>query len=330
MNSIGKIFQVTLYGESHQQAIGVIIDGVIPGTMIDVDKIKEDLSKRRPGQIGTTARIEQDNFEITSGVFQGKATGSPIHLTIPNLNIKSKDYDHLLEQPRPGHADFVSLKKYNGFHDYRGGGRFSGRLTAPIVAAGSIAKMMLPMNFEHRLIQVGTCKNPNDFDTYLQEIKESGDSVGGVIELTVKNVPIGLGEPMFHKLDAAITNMLMNMPAVKLVSFGDTLEMIESKGSEFNDAIENELGSTQSNHSGGIVGGISNGNDIKLKVFIKPTSSIQKQQQSYSFKSNQVDKFEVGGRHDVCIARRAGIVIENATAIVLADMFLLNKMYAQK
>jgi len=327
MNSIGNLFKITLYGESHQQAIGVIIDGVKPGTFIDETRIKNELTQRRPGKVGTKPRIEKDEFVITSGVFEGKATGSPIHIMIPNMNTQSKDYDHLLSQPRPGHADFVSAKKYSGFHDHRGGGRFSGRLTAPIVAAGSIAKMMLPMTFSHELIQVGICKNPSDFDAYLNDIKAQGDSVGGVIEITVQGVPVGLGEPMFNKLDAAITHMLMSMPAVKLVSFGDALDMIESKGSEFNDTLLNEDGLTKTNHSGGVVGGISNGNDIKVKVFIKPTSSIQKQQDTYSFDRKTTDALTVGGRHDVCIARRAGIVVENAVAIVLADMFLLNKMY---
>lgn len=327
MNSIGKLFNITLYGESHQKAIGVVIDGVTPGTAIDEERIKVDLTKRRPGQVGTTPRIEKDEFEITSGVFNGVATGSPIHIMIPNTNTQSKDYDHLLKQPRPGHADFVAAKKYHGYHDHRGGGRFSGRLTAPIVAAGAIAKMMLPMKFDHQLKQVGSCKNPAEFDEYLNEIKAQGDSVGGVIEVNVRHVPIGLGEPMFFKLDAVITQMLMSMPAVKLVSFGDALEMIESKGSEFNDSILNDSGHTKTNHSGGIVGGISNGNDITINVFIKPTSSIQKPQETFAYDEEQPKTLEIGGRHDVCIARRAGIVVENAVAIVLADMYLLNKMY---
>lgn len=327
MNSTGKIFKITLYGESHQKAIGVVIDGVKPGTVIDEQRIKDDLTKRRPGKVGTTPRVEKDAFDITSGVLNGKATGSPIHLTIPNTNVKSKDYDHLLNQPRPGHADFVASKKYLGFHDHRGGGRFSGRLTAPIVAAGSIAKMMLPMSFEHRLIQVGNCKDPKLFDAYLNDIKAQGDSVGGLIELTVRNMPIGLGEPMFYKLDAAITHMLMNVPAVKLVSFGDALDMIESKGSDFNDTLLNRDGQTKTNHSGGVVGGISNGNDLKVKIFIKPTSSIQKKQETYAYQQDNISALEIGGRHDVCIARRAGIVVENAVAIVLADMYLLHKTY---
>jgi chorismate synthase len=327
MNSLGNKFKITLYGESHQEAIGIIVDGIIPGTKIDSQKISEDLSKRRPGAIGTTPRIEEDHFKITSGVLNGIATGSPIHIMIPNENTQSKDYEHLKNQPRPGHADFVAMKKYNGFHDYRGGGRFSGRLTAPVVAAGAIAKMLLPMKFSHELVQVGTCKDPLQFDSYLKSIQEQGDSVGGVIKIIVENMPIGLGEPMFEKLDANITHILMSMPAVKLVTFGDTMSLLEAKGSEFNDRIINEDGKTETNHSGGVTGGISNGNDLIIYVYVKPTSSIGMKQNTYNFTSHQVDEMEIGGRHDVCIARRAGIVMENATAIVLADLFLLEKMY---
>lgn len=327
MNSIGNKFKITLYGESHQEAIGIIVDGVTPGTKIDRQKIIDDLSKRRPGAIGTTPRIEEDNFKITSGVLDGIATGSPIHITIPNENTQSKDYEHLKSQPRPGHADFVAMRKYRGFHDYRGGGRFSGRLTAPIVAAGAIAKMLVPMSFHHELIQVGTCKDPSQFDVYLKSIQEQGDSVGGIIKITVSNMPIGLGEPMFGKLDANITHMLMSMPAVKLVTFGDTLSLLESQGSQYNDVIIDVNGKTETNHSGGVTGGISNGNDLIIYVFIKPTSSISMKQSTFNFNTQQVDEMEIGGRHDVCIARRAGIVMENATAIVITDLFLLEKMY---
>lgn len=327
MNSIGTRFKVTLYGESHQEAIGVVVDGVLPGTPITLSKIESDLEKRRPGAIGTTPRIETDPFVITSGVFNGFATGSPIHVTIPNQNTQSKDYDHLIKQPRPGHADFVAMKKYNGFQDHRGGGRFSGRLTAPMVVAGSIAKMMLPMKFKHELIQVGTCKNPNEFDTYLDAIQKEGNSVGGIIKITVSNVPIGLGEPMFQKLDANITHMLLSMPAVKLVTFGDTLELIEAKGSEFNDQILDASGKTKTNHSGGVTGGISNGNDLVIFVFVKPTSSISMSQETFDFEKQELSSLSIGGRHDVCIARRAGIVMENCVAIVLADLYLLKKVY---
>jgi chorismate synthase len=330
LNSIGNLFKITLYGESHQDAIGVIIDGVTPGVKIDNESIERDLTLRRPGALGTTKRVEADVFSITSGVFNGVSTGSPIHITMQNLNIQSKDYDHLIDQPRPGHADFVAMKKYLGFHDHRGGGRFSGRLTAPIVAAGAIAKMMLPMTFTHELIQIGTCKKKEDFDTYLKSIEALGDSVGGIIKITVTHMPIGLGEPMFEKLDANIIHMLMSMPAVKLVTFGDTLELLEAKGSMYNDTIIDASGKTSTNHSGGVTGGISNGNDLVIYVFVKPTSSISSAQETFDFKSNKVKSMEIGGRHDTCIARRAGIVMENATAIVLADLYLMQKMYGKQ
>ena len=330
MNSIGNLFKVTLYGESHQDAIGVIIDGVTPGIKIDNESIERDLTLRRPGALGTTKRVEADVFSVTSGVFNGLSTGSPIHITMQNLNIQSKDYDHLIYQPRPGHADFVAMKKYLGFHDHRGGGRFSGRLTAPIVAAGAIAKMMLPMTFTHELIQIGTCKKKEDFDTYLKSIEALGDSVGGIIKITVTHMPIGLGEPMFEKLDANIIHMLMSMPAVKLVTFGDTLDLLEAKGSMYNDTIIDASGKTLTNHSGGVTGGISNGNDLVIYVFVKPTSSISSAQETFDFKLNEVKSMEIGGRHDTCIARRAGIVMENATAIVLADLYLMQKMYGKK
>tara|TARA_B100001939_G_C16947557_1_gene620953 strand:- start:2116 stop:3102 length:987 start_codon:yes stop_codon:yes gene_type:complete len=327
MNSIGKIFKVTLYGESHQKSVGVVIDGIRPGLKIDVNKISEDLSKRRPNKIGTTSRVEKDNFIINSGLLNGYSTGSPININIPNENIVSSDYEDIKSHPRPGHADFVSNYKYKNFNDIRGGGRFSGRLTAPIVAAGAIAKMIIPMKLSNDLIQVGKCKEPRQFDEYLKKIAEEGDSVGGLIELKISNMPIGLGEPNFYKLDAAITNILMNIPAVKLVSFGSALETLELKGSEFNDIIINKDGQTKTNHSGGVVGGISNGNDIVIKVYVKAPSSIRKIQNTYSYDKNNLKELSVMGRHDVCIARRAGIVLENALAIVLADMYLIKKTY---
>ncbi len=327
MNSYGNIFKVTLYGESHQKAIGVVIDGMPSGIMIDETKIKDDLLKRRSGAIGTTSRKEMDQFEITSGVFNGYSTGSPIHLMIENNDLRSKDYEHLKKQPRPGHADFVAQKKYNGFQDFRGGGRFSGRLTAPIVAAGAIAKMMLPFKFHHELIQVGSLTDMSKLDHYLEEIIKKGDSVGGVIELSVKNMTIGLGEPFFNKLDSEIGKMMFSIPAVKGVEIGTGFSGLLMLGSEFNDEIIDENGHTKTNHSGGISGGLSNGNDLVVKVFIKPTSSIQQKQQTYDFESKEIADLKVGGRHDACIARRVGIVLENALAIVLADLFLLNKAY---
>lgn len=330
MNVIGDLFKIMLYGESHQEAIGIVVDGMIPGTIIDEDLIRKDLQRRNPQAIGTTPRKEPDRFEITSGVFQGKATGSPVHMMIRNENVQSKDYDHLKTHPRPGHADYVASLKYHQHHDPRGGGRFSGRLTAPLVMAGALAKMMLPYQFDHRLTQVGTLKDMTKIDEYLSEIQAQGDSVGGIIEVKVGGLPVGLGEPMFGKMESKIAQMLFSIPAVKGVQFGTGFEGIEMKGSEFNDVIIDEDGHTKTNHSGGLSGGISNGNPLVIKVFIKPTSSIQKPQESFETSLKKIKPLEVGGRHDVCIARRAGVVIENAVAIVVADNHLWHQATSRR
>lgn len=327
MNTYGTLLKITLYGESHQEAIGAIIDGMPAGTKIDESIIIADLEKRKPHAIGTTPRKEKDQVHILSGVFNGYATGSPIHLMIKNENMRSKDYEHLKKQPRPGHADFVSHIKYKGFEDYRGGGRFSGRLTAALVAAGSIAKMMLPFQFHHELIQVGTLKDMTKLDDYLTDIMNQGESVGGIIKLTVSNMIVGLGEPFFNKIDGEIGKMMLSIPAVKAVSIGDGFEAIETLGSAFNDVILDASGKTKTNHSGGTSGGLSNGNDLIVNVFIKPTSSISREQSTYDIEKESIEPLSIGGRHDVCIARRAGIVLENALALVLADLYLMHKAY---
>lgn len=324
MNTFGELFRITIYGESHQPAIGVLIDGVLPGLLIDEDRIKDDLKRRNPDAIGTTPRKEPDRFEITSGHVNHITTGSPLHFMIRNENIQSKDYTHLKEHPRPGHADYVASVKYHNHHDFRGGGRFSGRLTAPIVMAGSIAKMMVPYTFKHALVQVGTLTDMSQLDDYLSKVKAEGDSVGGIIEVTVTGLPVGLGEPMFEKVESKIGALLFSIPAVKGVEFGTGFSGITLKGSDFNDPIIDEQGTTKSNHSGGISGGITNSNPLLVRVFIKPTSSIQKAQSSFEKTTGEVKPLTVGGRHDVCIARRAGIVIENAVAICLADLMLLH------
>lgn len=327
MNSFGQRFKVMLYGESHQPAIGAVVEGLIPGTVIDEDRIREDLQRRNPEAIGTTPRKEPDRFTITSGVFEGKATGSPIHITIPNENVQSKDYSHLKQHFRPGHADFVAHHKYLGFHDHRGGGRFSGRLTAPLVAAGSLAKMMLPYDFSHELVQVGSLTDMTKLDEYLSDIASQGDSVGGIIEVTVRDLPVGLGEPMFGKIEALIAQTLFSMPAVKGVEFGTGFRGITKKGSEFNDVLLDDKGTTKTNHSGGTSGGLSNGNPLIVRIFVKPTSSIKKTQETYAHHTGQTEVLDIKGRHDVCIARRTGIVMENVIAIVLADLTLLNHSY---
>jgi len=327
MNTYGTHFKITLYGESHQKAIGIVVDGMPPGIRIDERIIQADLRKRKPGKIGTTTRIEDDDFIITSGVFSGHTTGSPVHIMIENKNVRSKDYDNLTAQPRPGHADLTAKVKYGGFHDYRGGGRFSGRLTAALVCAGSLAKHFLPYTIRHELIQVGTLKDMDKLDDYLETISKEGDSVGGIIRLTTDPLPIGLGEPFFEKLDAEVAKMMFSIPAVKGVEIGTGFSGITMKGSDFNDPITDASGKTGSNHSGGVSGGISNGNPLTVKVMIKPTSSIKKAQVTYHEKKDAPSPLKIEGRHDVCIARRAGIVLENALAVVLADAHLANLRY---
>lgn len=327
MNSYGTLFKVTLYGESHQKAIGVVIDGVPPGIRIDETMIHADLQKRKPGAVGTTTRIEKDAYQILSGVFNQHTTGSPIHLMIENQDVRSKDYNDIKKHPRPGHADYVAHVKYRGYNDYRGGGRFSGRLTAALVCAGAIAKQLLPFNITHELVQVGTLTNMDELDEYLEKIAQEGDSIGGIVELKTDPLPVGIGEPFFRKLNAEIAKMLFSIPAVKGVDIGTGFDGISLKGSEFNDPLLNASGKTKTNHSGGISGGLSNGNPLKIKVMVKPTASIKKPQETYHQEEKQTKTLEIKGRHDVCIARRIGIVLENALAITLADLYLLEQTY---
>lgn len=321
MNSFGHNFKVTIYGASHESSFGVIIDGVQSGLKIDKKLINEDLSRRRPQAIGTTSRIEQDTYTIKNGIFNEHSTGSAINIEIQNTNIKSADYNNLIDHPRPSHADFVARKKYRGFNDYRGGGIFSGRLTAALVAAGSIAKMLIPFKFNAIITKIGTEIDPEKFDNYLLSVSKLNDSVGGIIKITIKDVGVGLGDPLFNKLDARLSYMLQSIPGVKGVSFGaDISEVVY--GSKFNDCIIDETGKTLTNNAGGINGGISNGNDIIINVSIKPTSSIKAVQNTYSFKADKISPLIIEGRHDVAFVRRLPVVLENACAIVLADYYL--------
>lgn len=323
MNSFGNKFKITVYGASHEDSMGVIIDGVVPGIKINYSMIDEDLSRRRPKDVGTTKRVEEDIYIVKNGVFNGFTTGAPINIEIPNTNTRTKDYSNIIDHPRPSHADFVANIKYNGFNDYRGGGIFSGRLTACIVVAGSIAKMITPYIYESKIIKLGSEDDAMQYDEYLDNVLIKGDSVGGEIKLTIKNVPVGLGDPLFNKLDARLSYMLMNIPGIKAVSFGSKISKLVY-GSKYNDQIINEEGKTKTNHAGGIVGGISNGNDIVINVSIKPTSSIGISQDTFNFKSKELKELKIKGRHDVAFVRRMPVILENACAIVLADYYLSN------
>ena len=322
MNTFGNIFRVTVFGESHGPAIGVVIDGCPAGIEISEKDFIGDLSRRKSGAAGTTPRIESDAPSILSGILDGRTTGSPVTLMTFNSNTKSSDYKNLQDVPRPGHADFVSRKKYGGFSDQRGGGHFSGRLTWGIVAAGVIAKKLIsPINIGARLIEAGGTK---DIESALKKAMDAHDSIGGLIECTISEVPVGLGEPFFWSVESAISHIAFSIPAIKGVEFGKGFACAGMKGSEHNDLIINKDGKTSTNNAGGINGGITNGNDIVFRVAVKPTSSIGKEQLTYDFKNEKLTNLVVEGRHDACIALRIPPVLEAAAAIALADLLLIN------
>lgn len=323
MNTFGNNFRVSIYGESHGTGVGVLIDGCPAGIIITDDDFEKDMSRRRSGKKGTTPRVEPDKAIIMNGMFEGKTTGAPIHIHFENTNTKSKDYDLFREIPRPGHADFVANHKYNNFDDRRGSGHFSGRITAALVAAGVVAKKVLGnMEINSTLIEAGGQK---DVQKAIEEIADTGDSIGGIVETIVKNVPIGLGEPFFDSTEAKISHMIFAIPATKGIEFGAGFEAAKMKGSEHNDCIIDVNGKTETNNAAGINGGITNGNDIVFRVAVKPTSSISIGQNTINLKTGEMTELKVEGRHDACIALRIPVVIEAGTAIALADLLLTSK-----
>lgn len=325
MNTYGRLFRVHIFGESHGKGVGVVLDGVPSGLPLKFDDFKDDLGRRRAGAKGTTPRKEADLPHIHTGVFNDFTTGAPLSIMFENTNTRSKDYSKLKTHPRPGHADFVAEKKYGGFQDYRGGGHFSARLTLPIVAAGVVAKKLLgDIKIEAKLIEAGS--NPN-IDQAIDKAMEESDSIGGIIECRVSNMPVGLGEPYFDSLESLISHVMFAIPAIKGIEFGAGFEGARMKGSEHNDEIIDGTGKTKSNFAGGINGGISNGNDLVFKVAVKPTSSISLKQETYNLDSGKVEELIIEGRHDLCVALRAPVIVEAMTAIVLADcMMVENKI----
>ena len=328
MNHIGRIFQINIYGESHGKSVGILLDGVLPGIELSESDFTEDLLRRKSGKKGTTPRLESDEVYIESGVFNGYTTGAPILLRFLNSNTNSKDYSNLVNHPRPSHADFTAKTKYNGYNDYRGGGHFSGRLTLGIVAAGVVAKKMLKdVKFETNLINLGGCTNPEEFDELLDKTINNHDSIGGIVSLKAKNVMAGLGEPYFDSLESTISHLLFSVGGVKGVEFGIGFNGVGLYGSEYNDCIIDDKGTTKTNNNGGINGGISNGNDIEIKVFVKPTPSIGVPQNTYNFVNNEVEELLIKGRHDSAIILRAMVVLEACLAIALCDAYLISKIY---
>ncbi len=320
MNTFGEQYRISVYGESHGQVVGVLIDGCPVGVSLCESDFLPDLQHRKSGTKGTTNRKEADIPIIKSGVFNGKTTGAPIAIEFENNNIRSKDYTHLLEHPRPGHADWVAHQKYKGFQDYRGGGHFSGRMTLALVAAGVVAKKILPQVNIHATLK--SVKGLSDTTKAVEEAIRNRDSVGGVIECVASNMPVGLGEPFFNSLESQISHLAFSVPGIKGIEFGDGFASANMFGSDYNDVIVDEQGTTKTNHSGGINGGISNGNDLIFRVAVRPTASIGKEQNTYHFGHQKIEPLTIGGRHDACIALRVPVVIEAITAIALADLSL--------
>ena len=281
------------------------------------------MGRRRSGAKGTTPRKEADLPKLVTGVFNDYTTGAPLTIMFENTNTRSKDYDKLREIPRPGHADFVASKKFGGFEDFRGGGHFSARLTTGLVAAGVVAKKIInPIHIEAKLIEAGG--NP-DIEAAIDKAIEEQDSIGGIIECRANNLSVGLGEPFFDSMESLLAHMMFSIPAVKGIEFGSGFGTARMKGSEHNDNILSMDGKTKTNHAGGINGGLSNGNEMIFRIAIKPTSSISKEQNTLNVKTGKVETLKVEGRHDLCVALRAPVIVEACTAIVLTDLMMLEQ-----
>ena len=351
-NSLGKVFTVTSFGESHGRCVGIIIDGCPSGLPIIEEDIQQEVDKRRPViGMAATARVEEDKVEILSGVFNGHTTGAPICMLLWNNDIDSSEYEMMRFLPRPGHADYTAFEKYGGFNDYRGGGRFSGRTTAALVMAGAVAKQLLglinvevlaytveiggiraePKGFDEIRENVG--RNPlncadrkaaEEMVRVIEKAKEDGDSVGGIVEGVMLKLPVGLGEPVFDTLEGDLAKALFAIPAIKGVEFGLGFSAVAKRGSENNDTfiIKNNEIATRTNNAGGVLGGISNGMPIVVRVAVKPTSSIAISQQTVHIKNRESATLAVNGRHDTCIVPRVVVVVEAMMAVTIVDFAL--------
>ncbi len=348
-SSFGKIFRLTTFGESHGKAIGGIIDGVPSDFPIDLEQIQAELDKRKPGQSAIVSqRKESDTVEVLSGIYEGKTTGAPIGFIIPNEDQKTKDYDHLKDVYRPSHADFTYSKKY-GNRDYRGGGRSSARETASRVVGGAIAKQILASKgidivayvdqvgaiklsgeidyneIDNNIVRCANAEVAKEMETYIKEIKKSGDTVGGSIVCEINHLPPGIGEPVFDKLHAELGKAMLSINAVKGFEYGSGFSGIEMKGTEHNDLFKQD-GSTESNHSGGIQGGISNGMPITMRIAFKPVATIMKDQTTLNAK-DEIIELQGKGRHDPCVVPRAVVIVEAMAAMVVLDMMMRNTSF---
>ena len=343
MNTFGRKFRVSIFGESHGELIGVVLDGVPAGLELSEQDFERDILRRKSGAKGTTPRIEADQPTILSGVFEGHTTGAPLTVTFRNTNTHSSDYELFAAMPRPGHADLTAALKWDDCQDPRGGGHFSGRLTLPVVAAGVIAKKILHdatmldetpfAGVNAHIVELGgiprkahsaqeNAQMPVEWQAAIDEAIKDGDSLGAVVECVVPEVDPGYGEPFWDSAESLIAHAVFAIPGVRGIEFGDGFAAAAMKGSEHNDPIGPD-GRPTKNGAGGVNGGITNGAPLTFRVAFKPTSSIRKAQQTFNFATGEMDTLEVPGRHDVCFALRAPVVVEAMTAIVLADLVLL-------
>lgn len=333
MNGFGRIFRVNIFGESHGASAGVNIDGCPAGLPLSVEDFLVDIERRKGGtQKGTTPRKEDDLPIFKSGVFNCKTTGAPITILFENNNTRSGDYEKQRAVPRPGHADFVAHHKFGGHEDFRGGGHFSGRLTVCLVAVGVIAKKILKeavkaewqnkIEVAASILEIG---GEADIEKGLQKAIDQKDSVGGIVECRVNGLPIGLGEPFFDSAESLISHAAFAIPAIRGVEFGTGFAAAKMFGVDHNDPIQDATGKTSSNHAGGIVGGITNGNELVFRVAVKPTSSTPKEQQTLNWETGAVEAFSVKGRHDLCIALRVPVVLEAVAAMVITDLMMLER-----
>ena len=347
MNTFGRKFKVSIFGESHGELIGVVMDGVPAGLELSEIDFEQDILRRKSGAKGTTPRVEDDLPKIVSGVFEGHTTGAPLTVVFRNNNTHSSDYETFAAMPRPGHADLTAALKWDDCQDPRGGGHFSGRLTLPIVAAGVVAKKILAdvtlldetpcQSVDARIIELGGIRLadagqvpgsssgnvlPEKWSGMIDSAVRDGDSLGAVIECTVPDIDPGYGEPFWDSVESVVSHAIFSIPGVRGIEFGDGFTAAAMKGSEHNDPI-GEDGRPTKNGAGGINGGISNGAPIVFRVAFKPTASIRKAQHTFNFAKGENDVLEVPGRHDVCFALRAPVVVEAMTAIVLADLALI-------
>ncbi|MDI9337214.1 MAG: chorismate synthase [Alphaproteobacteria bacterium] len=324
MNTFGTLFRISIVGESHGLIVGVCIDGCPAGLPIDVEDFQIDLQRRKGGvQKGTTPRQEPDKPLIKTGVFNGHTTGAPIFIEFENTNTRSTDYAESIAIPRPGHADLTASIKYGGFNDYRGGGHFSGRLTVGLVAAGILAKKLMPnITVKATLLEIG---GETNLELGLNKAIKEKDTIGGIVECMASGLPIGLGDHFFDSVESLISHLVFAIPAIKGIEFGSGFMAAKMFGSQHNDSFDNPLGASATNHAGGILGGLTTGQNLIFRVVVKPTSSTPKIQNSINLKTNQKEHFSIKGRHDLCIALRVPVVLEAVTAIVLADLMLINQ-----